>query len=51
VIRDSDGRVLLTAWIVLQGCASPEHAEAEACLDGLRQSAELTHTHSFTNQK
>jgi hypothetical protein len=40
VIRDSNGRVLLTTWRVLQGCALPEHAEAEACLEGLRLSAD-----------
>lgn len=40
VIRVSGGKVLLTAWRVLRGCASPEHVEAEACLEGLRLTAE-----------
>jgi hypothetical protein len=31
VVRDSNGRVLLTAWNWLRHCASPEEAEAEAC--------------------
>jgi hypothetical protein len=40
VIRDAAGKVLLSAWRVLHGCASSEHAEAEACLHGLRLSME-----------
>jgi hypothetical protein len=36
IIRDSAGKVLLSAWQMLQGCASPEQADAEACLRGLR---------------
>jgi hypothetical protein len=34
VVRDSKGKVLLTAWQFLRHCGSPE--EAEACLQGLR---------------
>jgi hypothetical protein len=40
VARDEEGQVLLTAWQVLQRCASPEEAEAEACLCGIRLAAE-----------
>jgi hypothetical protein len=36
IIRDSTGKVLLSDWQMLRGCASPEQAEAEACLRGLR---------------
>jgi ribonuclease HI len=36
VVRDSDGRVLLSAWSWLKHCASPEAAETEACLQGVR---------------
>jgi ribonuclease HI len=36
VIRDSAGKVILSAWRVIRGCASAEQAEAEACLEGLR---------------
>jgi hypothetical protein len=38
IVRDVKRRVLLTAWRVLRGCASPE--QAEACLEGLRLSTE-----------
>jgi hypothetical protein len=40
VARDEEGQVLLTAWQVLRRCASPEEAEAEACLCGIRLAAE-----------
>jgi hypothetical protein len=40
VIRDHEGLVLLTAWNTLRLCASPEEAEAIACLDGLRLATE-----------
>jgi ribonuclease HI len=40
VIRDSNGKVFLTAWRVLRDCAKPEQAEAEACLEGLWLAAE-----------
>jgi ribonuclease HI len=36
VVRDAEGKVLLTAWKVLRRCDSAEEAEAEACLEGLR---------------
>jgi hypothetical protein len=36
VVRDANGRVLLTAWNWLRHCASPEEAEAEACFQGVR---------------
>jgi hypothetical protein len=36
VIRDSSGKVVLSTWKVLRGCASAEHAEADACWEGLR---------------
>jgi ribonuclease HI len=40
VVRDTDGQALLTAWRSLQHCRSPEEAEAEACLEGMRLVAE-----------
>jgi ribonuclease HI len=40
IIRDAEGSVLLAAWRALRGCGSPEQAEAEACLEGLRLTAE-----------
>jgi hypothetical protein len=40
VAQDDGGKVLLTAWRMLQNCGSPEVAEAEACLQGLRLIAE-----------
>jgi hypothetical protein len=40
VARDDAGRVLLTAWSGLGRCASPEEAEAEAYLQGVRLVAE-----------
>jgi hypothetical protein len=36
VIRDENGKVLLTAWQLLRQCATVEEAEAEACLRGVR---------------
>jgi hypothetical protein len=36
VVRDSDGDVVLSAWSWLRHCASPEEAEDEACLQGVR---------------
>jgi hypothetical protein len=36
VVRDHTGLVLLTAWKALRRCGSPEEAEAEACLQGIR---------------
>jgi hypothetical protein len=36
IIRDSAGKVLLSTWQMLRGCASLEQAEAKACLRGLR---------------
>jgi hypothetical protein len=35
-IRDHEGKVLLMAWRWLKSCGSPEEAEAEACLQGIR---------------
>jgi hypothetical protein len=35
VVRDPDGKVLLTAWQFLRHCGSPEEAEADACLQEL----------------
>jgi ribonuclease HI len=40
VARDDGGKVLLTAWRILNNCASAEEAEAEACLHGLRLTTE-----------
>jgi ribonuclease HI len=40
VARDHEGSVLLTAWKVLRHCNSPDEAEAEACLYGLRLAAD-----------
>jgi ribonuclease HI len=39
-VRDAEGSVLLTSWRTLRRCGSPEEAEAEACLEGLRLTAE-----------
>jgi hypothetical protein len=39
-IRDHRGRVLLSAWSFISHCGSPEIAEAEACLQGIRLVAE-----------
>jgi hypothetical protein len=36
VIHDHVGKVLLTTWRWLRNCGSPEEAEAEACLQGVR---------------
>jgi hypothetical protein len=38
VVRDAAGAVILTSWRMLRRCGSPE--EAEACLEGLRLTAE-----------
>jgi hypothetical protein len=43
VVRDSQGRVILTTWRVLHGCASPDQPEAEAVLEGLRLTMEWAH--------
>jgi ribonuclease HI len=40
VARDHCGKVLLAAWKGLQNCNSPEEAEAEAYLYGLRLATE-----------
>jgi hypothetical protein len=40
VVRDAEGKVMLTAWQVLRDCNSPEVAEAEAYLQGLRLTAQ-----------
>jgi hypothetical protein len=40
VIRDSAGKVILSAWKVIRGCASAVHTEAEACLEGIRLTAD-----------
>jgi hypothetical protein len=32
VARDDKGQVILAAWQVIRRCASPEEAEAKACL-------------------
>jgi hypothetical protein len=40
VVRDQAGRVLLTAWRFISYGGSPEVAEAEACLQGIRLAAE-----------
>jgi hypothetical protein len=39
-VRDDIGNVLLMAWLALGHCASPEEAEAEAYLQGVRLVAE-----------
>jgi hypothetical protein len=39
-IRDATGKILLTAWQMMRRCASVEEAEAEACLRGIRLTAE-----------
>jgi hypothetical protein len=39
VARDHYGAVLLTTWRLLR-CGSPDEAEAEACLQGIRPIAE-----------
>ncbi|GJN03163.1 hypothetical protein PR202_ga20573 [Eleusine coracana subsp. coracana] len=41
VIRDERGSVLLTAWRPIRRCTSVEEAEAKACLEGVRLTAEL----------
>jgi ribonuclease HI len=40
IMRDESGSVLLTAWKIVRACASPEQAEAEALLHGLRLATE-----------
>jgi hypothetical protein len=40
VVRDSQGRVILTTWRVLRGCASLDQAEVEVVLEGLRLTVE-----------
>jgi hypothetical protein len=40
VATDDKGWVLLAAWRVIRSCASPEEAEAEACLWGIRLATE-----------
>jgi hypothetical protein len=40
IARGEDGAVLLTAWRFLHRCGSPEEAEAETCLQGIRLVAE-----------
>jgi hypothetical protein len=40
VVCDHDGNVLLTAWKVIRRCGSPEEAEAEACVQGIKLVAE-----------
>jgi ribonuclease HI len=36
VVRDQSGAVMLSAWKYLENIASPEEAEALACLEGMR---------------
>jgi hypothetical protein len=36
IIRDDEGKVLLTTWRTLRNLASAEAVEAEACLEGVR---------------
>jgi hypothetical protein len=36
VVRDSAGRIILSAWKTLPPCASAEEAEILACLEGIR---------------
>jgi hypothetical protein len=36
VVRDCQGKVLLSAWPTMENFASAEEAEAEACLQGIR---------------
>jgi hypothetical protein len=40
VARDDGGKVVLVAWQGIRRCASPEEADAEACLRGVRLAAE-----------
>lgn len=40
VVRDANGRVLLTAWRLLRRCSTVEEAEAEALLEGAKLMAE-----------
>jgi ribonuclease HI len=36
VVRGPSGEILLTTWRTIRSCASPEEAEAEACLQGAK---------------
>jgi hypothetical protein len=36
VARDQKGDLILSSWRFLRHCGSPEEAEVEACLEGLR---------------
>jgi hypothetical protein len=40
IVRDPEGKALLAAWREMRGCGSPEQAEAEAWLEGMRLTAE-----------
>jgi ribonuclease HI len=43
VLRNHEGRVLLSAWRPVADCASAEEAEVVACLEGLRHLAQHPH--------
>jgi hypothetical protein len=43
VARDHEGSMLPTTWKFLRRCGSPEEAEVEACLEGIRLAAEWIH--------
>jgi hypothetical protein len=40
IIRDERGKVILIAWQMLKPCSSPEVADAEALLWGIRLSTD-----------
>jgi hypothetical protein len=40
IARDHQGVTILSAWRFIRHCGSPEEAEAEACLEGIRLAAE-----------
>jgi ribonuclease HI len=40
VVRSENGQVILSAWRLLRRCSSVEEAEVEACLEGVRLTAE-----------
>jgi hypothetical protein len=40
IVRDLEGKTLLAAWREMRRHRSPEQAEAEACLEGMRLTAE-----------
>jgi hypothetical protein len=40
VARDHRGKAILSAWDSLKYCGSPEEAEPEACLEGVRLAKE-----------